>query len=252
MIPARCTAQLPKAYGPALLDPPLVGGPRVDAIQEGGEVRELLEPVEHAPRLDHEGELDVGRREVAAYEELATREQPVEPAEVRVELARDARLEGRSGLAEPPGVELQHHGQHRRALGVVHELQVADAVRRERIGRSEPPLPVLSHHVLEDRPRLDHDGLAVAQHRRLAERVDLLQRLRREVRLRVALVVLDLVREAQLLEQPEDALGAGVVEVVDFEHGFSSGGAGHATTGASAADRTTPSVRVEHVHWLDR
>ena len=41
---------------------------------------------------------------------------------------------------------------------------------------------------------------------------------RREHRLRVALVALDLVLDAELLEQPEHALRARIVEVVDGEH----------------------------------
>jgi hypothetical protein len=44
------------------------------------------------------------------------------------------------------------------------------------------------------------------------------ERLRREHRLGVALVALDLVLDSELLEQPEDALRAGVVEVVDGNH----------------------------------
>jgi hypothetical protein len=48
--------------------------------------------------------------------------------------------------------------------------------------------------------------------------VDLLQRLGREVGLWIALVEDDLVGERELFEQPEDALGAGVVQVVDGEH----------------------------------
>src|SRR5437588_12967707 len=41
----------------------------------------------------------------------------------------------------------------------------------------------------------------------------------REARLRIALVALDLVRHTQLLEKPEDAMGARVLEVVDGDHG---------------------------------
>jgi hypothetical protein len=59
----------------------------------------------------------------------------------------------------------------------------------------------------------------VGDHRRLAERMHLEQLRRREHRLRVALVLLDLVRNAELLEQPQHALRAGVVEVVDDDHG---------------------------------
>ena len=39
----------------------------------------------------------------------------------------------------------------------------------------------------------------------------------------IALVALDLVVEAKFLQQPQDALGAGLVEVMDDDHGGSPG-----------------------------
>ena len=87
------------------------------------------------------------------------------------------------------------------------------------LGGREPALPVLAHEVVEDRARLEHQLAVVAQERRLPERVDRLERFRREVGLRVALVLDDLVVDAELLEAPEHALRAGVVQVVDFDHG---------------------------------
>src|SRR5437879_5784249 len=56
----------------------------------------------------------------------------------------------------------------------------------------------------------------------LAERMHLAQRRRREHGLRVALIALDVVGEAELLEQPQHALRARVVEVVDDDHGLCS------------------------------
>jgi hypothetical protein len=45
------------------------------------------------------------------------------------------------------------------------------------------------------------------------------QELRRcQARLRIPFVVPDLIRHAQLLEKPEDAMGAGVLEVVECDH----------------------------------
>ena len=60
--------------------------------------------------------------------------------------------------------------------------------------------------VLDDRPRLRQHQPVVHHHRRLPERVDVPQRPGRELRLGVALVVLDLVGLLQLFEEPEDAL----------------------------------------------
>jgi hypothetical protein len=53
---------------------------------------------------------------------------------------------------------------------------------------------------------------------RLAERVDGAQFRRRQHRLRIALVFLDLVVQAQFFKQPQDALRARVVQMVDGDH----------------------------------
>jgi hypothetical protein len=55
-------------------------------------------------------------------------------------------------------------------------------------------------------------------HRRLAERVERAQLRRREQRARIALVALHLVLAVEFLEQPQDALRARVVEMMDGEH----------------------------------
>src|SRR5216683_3611996 len=46
---------------------------------------------------------------------------------------------------------------------------------------------------------------------------------RRQPRLRVALIVLHLVGHAEFFQQPQNPLRAGVVEMMDGEHGVSSG-----------------------------
>ena len=61
--------------------------------------------------------------------------------------------------------------------------------------------------------------VAFIQHRRLAERVDGLQGGGRQHGLRVALIPLHLIGQAHLLQQPEDPLRAGIVEMVDGDHG---------------------------------
>lgn len=50
----------------------------------------------------------------------------------------------------------------------------------------------------------------------LAERVELLELVARQVRLRVPVEDLEVVGELELLEEPEDALGAGLVEPGGF------------------------------------
>jgi hypothetical protein len=68
--------------------------------------------------------------------------------------------------------------------------------------------------------------VALVQHRRLAERVDGLQGGGRQHGLRVALIPLHLIGQAHFLQQPEDPLRAGIVEVVDGDHGAAPLGSG--------------------------
>ena len=85
--------------------------------------------------------------------------------------------------------------------------------------RHQAPLAMALHQVLDDRARLRERELAVGEHRRLAERMHFAQRGGREHRLRIALIALDLVRQSQFLQQPQNSLRAGVVEVMKREHG---------------------------------
>src|SRR5260221_4607195 len=78
------------------------------------------------------------------------------------------------------------------------------------------------HQVLDDRARLRQREVALGEHRRLAERMHFAQRRGREHGLRIALVALDLIRKLELLEQPQHALRARVVEVMDYDHGLCS------------------------------
>ena len=92
---------------------------------------------------------------------------------------------------------------------------------------------------LGDRPPL------ILDHRRLAERMDPAERRRREHGLRVALVADHLIGQAELLEQPEDALRARIFEMVDDDHGrpfapLCSGGKGTSRAAPSWASRRTP------------
>jgi hypothetical protein len=77
---------------------------------------------------------------------------------------------------------------------------------------------VTADDVVDDRARFGNHPPIVANHRRLAERMNGFQLRWRQTGLRIALVRLDLVREPQLLQQPEDALGARIVEVMNDDH----------------------------------
>src|SRR5260370_38674733 len=99
----------------------------------------------------------------------------------------------------------------------MHPVGVAQTLARAR-RRYQPARAVALDQVLHDGARLRERGVAIGDDRRLAERVHLAQRRRREHGPRIALVALDLVLEAELLQQPQQALGARVVQVVDDDH----------------------------------
>ncbi|MNT49263.1 hypothetical protein D3C72_1861030 [compost metagenome] len=95
----------------------------------------------------------------------------------------------------------------------------AQLLRRAR-RRDQAAIAVALDQVLDDGARFGDGVGAVRNHGRLAQRVDGLQRGGRQHGFRVALVALDLVVEAQFLEQPEHALRARIVQMVDDDHGF--------------------------------
>ena len=66
--------------------------------------------------------------------------------------------------------------------------------------------------------RLGDDKLAVGHDRRLAERMDRAQLFGR-AHVRLALVAHDLVRRAEFLKEPQHALTARIVQVMDDDHG---------------------------------
>jgi uncharacterized sporulation protein YeaH/YhbH (DUF444 family) len=82
-----------------------------------------------------------------------------------------------------------------------------------------PPLAVLIDQIFDDRTRFGDGQAVIGNHRRLAERMHRAQLGRRQHRFRIALVTLDLVRHAEFFEQPQHALRAGVVQMMDGEHG---------------------------------
>src|SRR3546814_151110 len=94
---------------------------------------------------------------------------------------------------------------------------VAQAIRRAGL-RLQATVAVAFEDVFEDRTGFGHRHRTIGNHRRLAERVYRQQFRWRQHGLAIALVALDLVRDLQLFEQPQHALRAGVVEVMDGDH----------------------------------
>jgi hypothetical protein len=206
-----------EAVGSAALERAAVGRPRLHRADPAVEVRiAAAQPVD-ARDLAHEAHLHVGPRERIADHELAARQRAVDVAEVVGDLARDPRMQRRPGLAQPRHVQVQHQRQHRRAFRVVQPLLVDVVVGRGRI-RLQPAAAVPAHDVVDDGARLDDRAIAVDDDRRFAQRMHRGQRRGRQPGLGVALVGLDLVGQAELLEEPQHALRARIVQVVDDDH----------------------------------
>ena len=209
-----------------------VGRARADAPEKIHELRAAcVQARSRRGCLERKAHLDVGGRERLSGKPLALVELCLEVIEVPRDLgldigalhaARDGPGDGphqeRHGPAlDPVEDQLEQERRHRRALGVVHPIAVSSALRGAGRGR-EAPLAVALDQVLQDGAGFCQRQFAVGDHRRLPQGVDLSQRLGRQHRLRVALVALDVVRQSELLQQPQDALRARVVEVMDDDH----------------------------------
>ena len=109
--------------------------------------------------------------------------------------------------------ELEQQRRHQRALGVMEETRVAERILGI-AGLAERTLTERDQ-VFDDRPGFDQRMAVMLNHRRLAERVHLPELRRGEHGGLVPLIALDFVRQPELLEQPEDALRAAVLEVMD-------------------------------------
>ena len=83
----------------------------------------------------------------------------------------------------------------------------------------EPTGAVAADQVVDDGARFGQREFAVGDHGRFSQRVHGAQRGRRQHGLGVALVAQDLIGQAQLLHEPEYALRAGVVQVVQGDQG---------------------------------
>ena len=82
-----------------------------------------------------------------------------------------------------------------------------------------PPVAVAADDIVDDGAGFADHASVVRDDRRLAERVDRFQLRRSEPGCWVPLIMPDVIRNREFLEQPKDALGAGIVEVVDDDNG---------------------------------
>ena len=132
-------------------------------------------------------------------------------------LAHQRPQQGRRALRHQREQQLQQQRRHRRAFGIVQPIGVAQPLRRVR-RRDQAAIAIGADDVFADRAGLG-DGVAiVGDDGRFAERVNGAQFLRR-AHVRLALIADDLVGHAELFEQPQHALRAGIVEMMNRQHG---------------------------------
>src|SRR5882724_4364504 len=207
---------------PALLHRAPERRARMHARQPGGEVRIGSEPVEYLRHLADKAHLDVRAGQGRSDKEFAALQRAVGIAQMIGEFAVDARMQGSTRLLQPRNIKIQHQGQHRRAFGIMQPLLVGFilcAIRR----RHHRAFAMTANEIIDDRAGLGDFDIAVDDDGRLAERMDFRKLRRRQPRLRIALIAHHLVRRPKLLQQPEDALRARVVEMMERKHGRSPG-----------------------------
>ena len=133
------------------------------------------------------------------------------------DLAHQRPQQGRRALRHQREQQLQQQRRHRRAFGIVQPIGVAQPLRRVR-RRDQAAIAIGADDVFADRAGLG-DGVAiVGDDGRFAERMNGAQLLRRP-HVRLALIADDLVGHAELFEQPQHALRAGIVEMMNRQHG---------------------------------
>src|SRR3984957_4098123 len=139
--------------------------------------------------------------------------------------------------------ELQKQGRHSRTFRVMHPV-TATPVSFAALRRGQA-LAVSTDKIVDDGARLCEAQRVVLYSRRLSQRMDAPQACRGALGLRVPLVADDFVVEPDLFEEPQDALRARVVEMMDLDHGMNSWPlsrrpAGHTTTAGPLRAIFTP------------
>eukprot|EP01036_Dinobryon_divergens_P041956 gene41956-55668_t len=89
----------------------------------------------------------------------------------------------------------------------------------EPVEEDEPALAMLRDDPVDDGAGLGQQHVAVLHHRRRAQRMQRLVFGRRQPRDRIAVVDLQVVRDAEFLAEPDDPLGLRLAEMMDRQHG---------------------------------
>jgi len=194
----------------------------------------LFQPAARSRRFERKTHLDIGRGERIAGEPLTFSQFALPEGHVLLELRidqRGQRLIGylahqraqqcRRELWHQREQQLQEQRRHRRAFGVMQPIGIAQPLRRPG-RRDQAALAVGIDDVFGDRAGL-RDGVAViGDNWRFSERMDRAQLCRR-VHIWLTLIADDRVGQVQLFQQPQHALRARVIEMMDGEHNDSPG-----------------------------
>ena len=135
--------------------------------------------------------------------------------EMQFYLAVDVSARRPAEQAKPADDELQQQGRHQGAFGVMQPIAIAPIGFIALCRRQS--LAISSDKVVDDRPGFGEAQRTILDDRRLSQGVDAPQARRREHRLRVPLVTNDFVVEPDLFEEPQDALRARIVQMMDLD-----------------------------------
>src|SRR6202171_1705061 len=204
----------------------------MDAIEKGRQFRPArIQARTRRGGLDRKAHLDVCRGELIAPKPPMLGELGLQISQMQRNLRLDERAFGSAGDGprDRPCKErhrrgldaiedqLQQQRRHGRALRVMQPIGVAQPLRRTG-GRREPAVAIAIDHVFDDGARLRQRQRSIGDDRRFPERMHGTKRWWRQHGLRIALVAPDLVLQAELFEQPQHALRARVIQVVDDDH----------------------------------
>ena len=189
----------------------------IEALPVGLQVREVGQLTTLRQQIHQEGVHDVGAGEAIPHQIVAIRQYLIEVAQhlgtLRLGVVRQEAH--RAAILAHEHVEQQR--QDAGALGKVKPLQIFGILRAIWC-RCQPIRGMAGNQVLGDGARFRQHPAVELDDWRLAEGVDGLELGRRQKGGGIALVSLDLIGQAQLFEQPDDALGAGFVQVVQDYH----------------------------------
>src|ERR1700722_15107256 len=116
--------------------------------------------------------------------------------------------------------ELQKQRRHGRTFRVMHPVTVTP-VSIAALGRSQA-FAVSTDEIVDDGARLRETQRAVLYNRRLPQGMNAPQACGGALLFRAPLVGYNFVLEPDLFEEPQDALRAGIVEMMDLDHGMNS------------------------------